>query len=363
MGANKGSWSEFYVFLKLLADGKLYAADENLNANESLFYIILKLIKTIARERQIYKRNGSIKIYSGTDKLLSEISLSDIKKYPDIILNGIVNAPTGKRSFDIQEANKIFKTLLFTKVSDNTKGKGDITVVIHDPVTVDEKNLTFSIKSYLGSNPTLFNAGKSTNIIYKINGDLSKKDVDNLINLNSYTERVNYIFENGFKLNYIDYSGNIFKSNLVLIDSLLPEILANMLLYKYIDGINSMTELLNKLKNDNPCNYNLAHDHKFYEYKIKRLLVDSALGMTGAKVWDGLYNATGGFIIVKKTGELVCFHIYNWNDFQNYLINKTKLESPDSSPNRCDFGRLLTAKEVGLKSGYYIKLNFQIRFR
>ena len=27
---NKGEWSEIYVFLKLLADGKLYSADENL---------------------------------------------------------------------------------------------------------------------------------------------------------------------------------------------------------------------------------------------------------------------------------------------------------------------------------------------
>jgi HpaII restriction endonuclease. len=27
---NKGEWSEIYTFLKLLADGKLYAADENL---------------------------------------------------------------------------------------------------------------------------------------------------------------------------------------------------------------------------------------------------------------------------------------------------------------------------------------------
>jgi len=27
---NKGEWSEAYVFLKLLGDGKLYAADQNL---------------------------------------------------------------------------------------------------------------------------------------------------------------------------------------------------------------------------------------------------------------------------------------------------------------------------------------------
>jgi len=31
MKLNKGEWSEVYVFLKLLAEGKLYAADKDLN--------------------------------------------------------------------------------------------------------------------------------------------------------------------------------------------------------------------------------------------------------------------------------------------------------------------------------------------
>lgn len=31
MKGNKGEWSELYVFFQLLADGKLYAADENMN--------------------------------------------------------------------------------------------------------------------------------------------------------------------------------------------------------------------------------------------------------------------------------------------------------------------------------------------
>ena len=33
---NKGEWSELYVFLKLLGDGVLYAADANLNKIEDL---------------------------------------------------------------------------------------------------------------------------------------------------------------------------------------------------------------------------------------------------------------------------------------------------------------------------------------
>jgi len=39
MKGNKGEWSELYVFFKLLADGKLFSADEKLNKTESYIEI------------------------------------------------------------------------------------------------------------------------------------------------------------------------------------------------------------------------------------------------------------------------------------------------------------------------------------
>ncbi|WP_423740652.1 HpaII family restriction endonuclease, partial [Enterococcus cecorum] len=35
---NKGEWSELYVFFSALAEGKIYAADENLQKIENTFY-------------------------------------------------------------------------------------------------------------------------------------------------------------------------------------------------------------------------------------------------------------------------------------------------------------------------------------
>lgn len=45
--ANKGEWSELYVFLKLLREGKLYLADRNLNKISDKFLEIInsKLIR------------------------------------------------------------------------------------------------------------------------------------------------------------------------------------------------------------------------------------------------------------------------------------------------------------------------------
>ena len=64
----------------------------------------------------------------------------------------------------------------------------------------------------------------------------------------------------------------------------------------------SSVESINK---NNPLNYDNQFAHTFYEYKIKKILTDIALGMTPAKVWNGIYNATGGFLIVK--GKRRCF--------------------------------------------------------
>jgi hypothetical protein len=154
----------------------------------------------------------------------------------------------------------------------------------------------------------------------------------------------------------------IFKTNLELIDSRLPEILSHLVLHKYLSGKSKLSELTDYLNIENPCNFNIQLNPNFYTYKIKRLLVDAALGMKAGSLWTGAYSATGGYIIVKKDGELLCFHIYNWNDFQDYLLNFTKIDLPDSNPKRCDFGTVLKAIEVDEKEGTFMKLNFQVRF-
>lgn len=39
------------------------------------------------------------------------------------------------------------------------------------------------------------------------------------------------------------------------------------------------------------------------------------LGMMPSKVWDGQMNATGGYQVVKEDGDMLCYPIYNRNDF------------------------------------------------
>ena len=60
---NKGEWSEIYTFLKLLADGRLYAADSDLNRIDNIYYPILSILRNqvdgnwkYCRKKFSYKR-------------------------------------------------------------------------------------------------------------------------------------------------------------------------------------------------------------------------------------------------------------------------------------------------------------------
>ena len=142
----------------------------------------------------------------------------------------------------------------------------------------------------------------------------------------------------------------------MLIDSLLPDILGDIVKTFFTSTLSSIQDLTAAITESNPLNYNKTFAHAFYEYKIKRFLTDVALGMTPAKVWNGVYDATGGYLIVKETGDVLCYHIYNRNQFEDYLFANTKLETASSS--RHEFGKIYPSGEQ-----FIFKLNLQIRFK
>lgn len=75
------------------------------------------------------------------------------------------------------------------------------------------------------------------------------------------------------------------------------KIIAETLLYFYKDGISNCNDMVEKLEQENPMNYGNVNA---YRYKFKKFLTAVALGMKPATVWDGLDEATGGYIVVTK---------------------------------------------------------------
>lgn len=189
------------------------------------------------------------------------------------------------------------------------------------------------------------------------------------------TLRLNELERLGFSVQFVKIQSDNLQLNLQVIDSQLPEIISHLIYTKFKTGKSKMTDLVSEIIKLNPLKFMLSSGHPFYEYKIMNFLTESALGMTPEVVWTGKYDATGGIIIVKKDGDLVCYHIYNKNEFQAYLVNNTKLDQPSTSEDSTNPGferpNNSRPRPKPYKYGwvyeedgeFYIKLNLQIRFK
>lgn len=352
---NKGEWSEIYALFKLLGDKNLFAGDADLKKVENLFYPIIKIIRNETGGNYEYEITGDLVVVSGGKEKL-RIPVKTFSEQAVKLLSKIKGS-TG--AFSIPETEAFMKSFNCGTLKAKSTSKSDIRIVIHDQRINQTAELGFSIKSQLGGDSTLLNAGKTTNFVYQINGFKGStsdiKKINAIDTRSKIKDRLEEVKKLGGKLKFLSLEQDIFKNNLVLIDSLLPNILAEVIKQFFTSNLSTISALTEEISSKNPLGYDTQFSHSFYEYKIKRFLTDVALGMMPSKVWGGLYDATGGYLIVKEDGEILCYHIYNRNQFEDYLFHNTKLETASST--RHDFGNVFSEGE-----NLYFKLNLQIRF-
>ncbi|MCK4997356.1 HpaII family restriction endonuclease [Candidatus Pacearchaeota archaeon] len=350
---NRGEWSELLVFLKLLSEGKLYAADSKLNKLNNIYYDIIKILREDSCENKEYYYDSIIKIKSSNGELLEEIPVLEFKEKAEFLLEKIKES---KGSFSIEGIEGFLKKIRISKIKSKSSKKRDISMIVHDPQAGYNPELGFSIKSRLGSPSTLLNAGKTTNFIYELEGVvLDDKEIEDINSFQFIKEKIEKIKSNGGILKYRKMREPNFELNLQVIDSQFPIIASELIRYFYEFGISKISDLILKITDNNPCEFNQNNSHKFYKIKIKNFLINVALGMTLSKVWDDQFDATGGYIIVKENGDVLCYHVYNRDQFGDYLLNNTKLDT--ASTSRHNFGNIY--KENGK---FFMNLNFQIRF-
>lgn len=353
---NKGEWSEIYTLFKLLGDKQLFLGDKDIQKLEGIVYPIIKILRSENNGDFEYSVQDELIIISGNEEVL-KIPISKFKEKAFNLLEAIKE--NKERTFSIPKIEEFMHSINCMSLKAGSSAKTDISIVVHDQRTNQQPTLGFSIKSQLGNPSTLLNAGKTTNFVFKIDDVyLSETDIEEINAINTRSkikDRLAKIQDKGGRFKFAKTARQIFSNNLVLIDSLLPEILSNIIFDFYTSNLSHLTDLVKETTEENPLNFDVENNHQFYEYKIKRFLTDVALGMMPSLVWTGQYDATGGYLIVKENGDVLCYHIYNRNEFENYLLNNTKLETASSSRHK--FGEVY--KENG---ELLLKLNLQIRF-
>ena len=353
---NKGEWSELYALFRLLGEGKVHAGDADLNKLD-LYYPILNIIREEEKKYE-YKPNQeqNIVVIDEDGNEYARISMDKFMEESTKLLDSIKGAGS-QRSFEVPDAECFMGQIGCTKIKAPSQDKADIHIVIHDLRTNMTPLLGFSIKSQLGSESTLLNATKATNITYRVEGcDISDEMIAEINSIEDHLPRMKALIDKGLHLEYSDIEHQTFKNNLLFLDTCMPNFIASCLVCDSMpNSTSNIKDTVEIVAAQNPFGFT-GYVVAFYEHKMKVLLIDAALGMTPAKEWKGHYDANGGYLVVKKDGDIVCYHFYDRNDVEDYLYNNTRFER--GSRTRHEFGSLYRADDGKV----YIKLNLQIRF-
>ena len=355
LNGNKGEWSEIYTLLKLIADGRMLKGDHNLMPLPKESYRIIGIERTeTTTGLTTYKiHDDSVTVSNKTDCVTLERSIFAAES--SRLLNEIRNLAGAAK---IPATELFMNQVLAFSLKARSQDKTDIRVEIHDHRTSVAHTRGFSIKSQLGSPPTLLNPSRQTVFRYKLAG-MTQEQCNEINNINSrgaLISRIQTISNFGnVEIMHMGSTSESFSYNLRHTDDAIPDIVSSLLWNFYNQNESKLEQLLSYVTLGNIRDYRPVEAETLYAAKLKRLLANAALGMQPAQKWDGNYDANGGYLVVLRTGEIISYHIFDKNEFEDYLFHNTKLETP--STTRYKIGNVFKNK-----GDYYVDLALQIRF-
>ncbi len=407
---NRGEWTEAYVFLRLLGDGRLYGASSELTKDDQTYIDIINIIrdepdKCVIFERFLKDEVAYVQAYNGNEKL-KIITAPELTEKAAKLYEKIKFVTAGDRKIVIPEIQEYLEGLSVNSpkanLSESAKekygAKTDIIITTEDSFDHIRTVGGFSIKSHIGSSPTLFNCSSTSGFVYRVKGC----NLDGMYQLNykdEFLDIIESIKKKDYRLEYVGCRNEIFEQNLRMIDWRMDEILSHAILmqigYKLGSNSSKIEDMCSALIKENPLGARNPKD--FYPAKFKCLLFASFAGMTASTEWNGRKKLTGGYIDVDRDGELLYYRAISDDVFENYLYKHTFLDRPDRGVNKTlaveeakvqiEEQRELTVDErnsIIYKNGidgtkkskkgdfgyvyqngdcFFIDVNFQIRFR
>lgn len=368
---NKGEWAEFYVMLKLLGEGKLYTANKLLQKNYQNYLDVLKIIRQEFPSRvleYIIDEEKSVVIIKAQDSedVLCTVPTKDFDENAKLLFDGIKNlkgssvpAPDSVCDF----ARVIYvskpKAPAVKALKKQFGGKNDIFIEVRDGQTSIVSVMGFSIKSKFGQNPTLFNAGSSSQFLYKLSGmtDVLMNEFNSISDNGGrgWSKCKAYLREHNISMEFSRTKNPIYNDNLFLIRESMSQIMAWCVKDRLIDSPKDyeVMETVGRMITVNPLN--VPNPQIYYEKAIKDFLMAGFTGMTAGKPWDGREQVNGGYISVMDDGDVLCYHSNDREAFRDYLYRNTHFEYVASE-------KYVWSRIEKIDGEYYLPLNISIRF-
>lgn len=379
-GKNIGEWSEMYIFFKLMSDRKVYVADKDMNRLKDVFLNIISIIREENKGKEYrYFTGDVVKITLNGEEVATVDSsrfTDNAKKVWDMIIS------KKDTTFSDQEVIDFLSSIFIQNISSPAQKKSEFFGGTADIVldTMDYRSgvnqiMGFSCKSDIDAAATLFNAsGDNTNFEYEIVGNFDDEKM-NAFNgmfhevtkkgVTKYEvatgDRMRYLKECGVDLRFVNPVKDVARQNLVRCGGMeMPKILGGMLKYYYFEcGAASVgvEDAIKYLTDTDYVGYGFDDLYDTYRVKIANLLYAMFTGLRFSKPWSGRSDVSGGYIVVKRDGDVVAFHSCIADEFKDFLIDKLKFEGPSCSRHKY---MEIYKKDDGK---YYLKLALQFRFK
>ena len=372
--------SEFYAFVYILGNRVVELVDGHLQllGQQATF---LRVFRNDGITYQ-FTPNGSLKIVH-QNGITSKVSRSVVRNHADQLFKLISEDKSiSTNSPEIIQLKQLLQTQKLTaKCTDKSDFQGDV-------ITANQTlshTLGFSVKSHVGSPPTLINPSKRNSLLYykvvPINGKLTPKhkaQLQKIANTNCPTngeklpetrDYIDQLKHYGFKLQFEKTAEEALGYTLRIIDTNFANILGEVLLENYTypkaskqerrKTLGQLVELCCKRSKLSSTFAVLGNNSDevlcSVRYKMQNFLLAFSTGATIATKWDGRDLANGGFIIVLKNGQVVCLELFTRNAIGEYLLENTVFDTPSRS--RHGGGQL---EKIG--DDWYFGLQLQVRF-
>lgn len=383
---NIGELSEPYAIVYILGQADIPVVDGSLSAIPGAHLRFVEVRRLDKDDAYVsYSINntsgkGPAVVYQGpTVNSVGPVSCADFKQAARELLQLLRDSKNASKiAINSPEVVKALSLLATKRVSAKASDKSDFIATVVSNGMLQTSG--FSIKSQLGGQSTLVNSSRESSYfeyeILRAGGmplsDANRTEILDTIR-NSAKQGFGFVQEllkNGYELRFTATAPNL-NYTLRLVDSFGPEIVAQLLLeevFRRNRGEKKAPTIAELVDNMAERIWNTQDESLLFlgsnkeelavsiGYKMRSVLLAFMSGATPGARWDGRARATGGIIVVKKTGEVVCVQLSTQNAVGDYLMNSCRLEAPGSErhgwgyPYAGDNGRL------------FVRMQLQVRF-
>lgn len=375
---NKGEWAEIYIFLKLLVDGRVFAADKDMQKIAERYLKVMRIFREEIKDHTLeYMPGKQIEVITNGELACPPLGLNDVENAKNRVWDLI--SGTRKGQISDQVTQDFLRKMCVSKLKSPSEDKGffggtkDIVMEVEDYKTGIASIVGFSCKSDFSGQATLFNASKdNTNFLFRIDGAINDAMADEFNAMFdsrgekgavATARRMQFLKKNGCSLVFHRAVKATARRNLSMVGGRdMPAIIAEMLRHYYYDGegsatYSSMADLVKWVAEKNICVVEEGNVEDFYWYQISHLLYAMFTGMRLGSVWEGRSSVNGGYIIARSDGEVLAYHTCIADEFMDFLVQRLALEQPSH------IRHLSMQIEKGDDGLFYLKLPLQVRFK